>query len=176
MIASAASALQPFEILVADDDAGVRELLVDFLSQRGLRVASAADGRAAVAALARSGDRCRIVFADIAMPGADGFAVLLAARAANPHAYVVMITGFGSLETAIDAVRHGAQDYLTKPFSLGQVDVVLRQAEERASAIASQDAAASAHIAQALASIDRRLEALERSVADLAFRASRWRS
>ena len=66
------------------------------------------------------------------MPGADGFAVLTAARPANPSAYVVMITGYASLETAIQAVRLGAQDYLTKPFSLGQVDVILRQATARA--------------------------------------------
>ena len=78
--------------------------------------------------------RCRIVFTDIAMPGADGFAVLHAARAANPSAYVVMITGYGSLETAIHAVRLGAQDYLTKPFSLGQVDVILRAGQRTARA------------------------------------------
>jgi DNA-binding NtrC family response regulator len=162
--------LQPFDVLVADDDAGVRDLLVDFLSQRGLRAASAADGRAAVTALARSGGSCRLVFADISMPGADGFAVLMAARAANPHTYVVMITGFGSLETAVDAVRHGAQDYLTKPFSLGQVDVVLRQAQERAAALASQDAASALRLAATLASIDRRLQTIERQMADLASR------
>src|SRR5262245_38579476 len=120
-----------FDVLVADDDAGVRELLTDFLGDRGLRVASTADGRAAVAALERSKGACRLVFTDIAMTGADGFAVLTAARTANPSAYVVMITGYGSLDTAINAVRLGAQDYLPKPFSLGQVDVILRQADAR---------------------------------------------
>lgn len=176
MIDSASATLRPFDVLIADDDAAVRELLADFLSHRGLRVASAADGRAAVTALARAGSSCRLVFADISMPGADGFAVLMAARAANPLAYVVMITGFGSLETAVDAVRHGAQDYLTKPFSLGQVDVILRQAEERAATLASRDAASSAPVAAALASIDRRLEALERQVAELALRLPRSRA
>jgi two-component system, OmpR family, response regulator len=112
---------QGFEVLVADDDAGIRQLLTDFLGDRGLAVASTGDGRAAVAALERSAGCCRLVFADVSMPGADGFAVLTAARAANPSSYVVMITGYGSLETAISAVRLGAQDYLTKPFSLDEL-------------------------------------------------------
>src|SRR5262249_58293649 len=120
--------IRSFNTLVADDHAGIRQLLTDFLSDRGLIVASAGDGRAAVTALERSKGQCRLVFADVSMPGADGFAVLTAARAANPSAYVVMITGYGSLETAVAAVRLGAQDYLTKPFSLGQVDVILKQA------------------------------------------------
>src|SRR5215218_1467184 len=99
------AARNDFEVLVADDDPGVRDLLTDFLGDRGLRVASTADGRAAVTALERSAGGCRLVFTDIAMPGADGFAVLTAARLANPSVYVVMITGYGSLETAISAVR-----------------------------------------------------------------------
>jgi len=130
--------LRAFEALVADDDEGVRELLVDFLTGRGVRVASAVDGRAAVAALERSDGACRLVFADISMPGADGFEVLTAARRTNPHAHVVMITGYGSLETAVKAVKLGAQDYLTKPFSLGQVDLILQQADARWAAARQQ--------------------------------------
>ena len=152
---------QGFDALIADDDSGVRELLVDFLDERGLSVASTPDGRAAVTALERSGGRCRLVFADIAMPGADGFAVLTAARLANPSTYVVMITGYGSLETAINAVRLGAQDYLTKPFSLGQVDVILRQATARFNLEAENRLLLSGPVAAALAAIDQRLTAME---------------
>jgi DNA-binding NtrC family response regulator len=117
-----------FQVLVADDDRGVRDLLVEVLEARGLVVASAADGRTAVTALERSSGRCRLVFADISMPGADGFDVLTAARLSNPSTYVVMITGYGSLDTAIRAVRLGAQDYLTKPFSIGRLDAIARRA------------------------------------------------
>jgi DNA-binding NtrC family response regulator len=164
---------QDFDTLVADDDSGIRELLVDFLRDRGRSVASAADGRAAVSALERSAGGCRLVFTDIAMPGADGFAVLNAARAANPDAYVVMITGYGSLETAINAVRLGAQDYLTKPFSLGQVDIVLRQASTRFGAAAAltrraQDQEASTReVAVALAAVHDRLAIMERQLREL---------
>ena len=169
---------RPFDALVADDDQGVRDLLTDFLGGRGLSVASAADGRAAVTALERSGGACRLVFADISMPGADGFSVLTAARAANPSAYVVMITGYGSLDTAISAVRLGAQDYLTKPFSLGQVDVVLKQATAR---FALEDRQRGDHETNvALAAVNDRLGALERQLRDLSMRLSarpslRWR-
>jgi len=150
-----------FDVLVADDDAGVRELLTEFLGERGLAVASTADGRAAVSALERSQGRCRLVFTDIAMPGADGFAVLMAARLANPSSYVVMITGYGSLETAINAVRLGAQDYLAKPFSLGQVDVILRQATARFALEGENRKLADTGVAAALAAIDSRLAAIE---------------
>jgi DNA-binding NtrC family response regulator len=150
--------LPRFDALVADDERPIRELLVDFLHERGWQVAGAADGRAAVSALERSEGQCRLVFTDIAMPGADGFAVLNAARAANPAAYVVMITGYGSLETAITAVRLGAQDYLTKPFSLGQVDVVLKQVR-----LASEKdrRKTDREISAALQAIEKRLAAIE---------------
>jgi two-component system response regulator AtoC len=165
---SLAPKLKTFDALVADDDAGVRDLLTDFLSDRGLEVASAADGRGAVAALERSGARCRLVLADIAMPGADGFAVLTAARLANPSSYVVMMTGYGSLETAINAVRLGAQDYLTKPFSLGEVDVVLRQATARHELEQEQRRRLAEPSAEALAKIEARLEAIEKQIVDIA--------
>src|SRR3954471_13475926 len=156
-----------YEVLVADDDPAVRELLVAYLGERGLTVASTADGRAAVEALRRSDGRYRLVFTDIAMPGADGFAVLTAACEANPSAYVVMITGYASLDTAVSAVRLGARDYLAKPFSLGQVDVILQQASARFTLEGASREPASDSVAPALASIDRRLNEIERQLASL---------
>jgi DNA-binding NtrC family response regulator len=67
------------------------------------------------------------VLTDLQLPGADGLAVLAAARRLHPAIHVVIVTGFASLDSAIQAVRLGAYDYLTKPFSLGQIDVVLRR-------------------------------------------------
>jgi two-component system response regulator AtoC len=123
--------LSGLDVLVVDDDPAIRELLVEHLRERGLRAATAQDGRAAVAALERSAGRFVLVLTDINMPGADGFAVLQAAKAANASTYVVIITGFASLDTAIRAVRSGAQDYLTKPFSLGQIDIILQKIADR---------------------------------------------
>jgi DNA-binding NtrC family response regulator len=131
-------------------------------------VASTADGRAAVTALERSSGRCRLVFTDIAMPGADGFAVLTADRLANPTTYVVMITGYGSLETAVHAVRLGAQDYLAKPFSLGQVDVVLRQATARQELEVERRNRTDKAMLDSVAAIEARLAAIEMQLRQLA--------
>lgn len=113
------------DVLVVDDEPGIRELLTGYFAARGFRVDGAPDGRAAITLLQRAHGRFGLVVTDLNLPGADGFAVLQAARQANPHCFVVIITGYASLDSAIRAVRVGACDYLTKPFSLGQLDVIL---------------------------------------------------
>ena len=123
--------LSRLEAMVVDDEADIRELLAEHLRAQGLTITTAQDGRAAVAALERSNGRYGLVLTDINMPGADGFEVLRAARAANASAYVVVVTGYASLDSAIQAVRLGAHDYLTKPFTLGQIDVILRNVSDR---------------------------------------------
>jgi DNA-binding NtrC family response regulator len=101
-------------------------------------VATANDGRAAIAALTRSPHQFGIVITDLQLPGADGFDVLTAARQANPSVYVVMITGYASIDSAVRAVRVGAYDYLAKPFALGKLEVVLRRIRDRMSSAASR--------------------------------------
>jgi len=125
---SSAAAL---EVLVVDDEPDVRELLVEYFRNRGWPVASASDGRAAVSAIERAPARYGLILTDLQLPGADGLAVLRAAKAANPSCYVVIITGYASLDSAIQAVRLGAYDYLTKPFSLGQIEVVAKRVTDR---------------------------------------------
>ncbi len=121
------------EILVVDDDEAVREVISSYFSKLGMSVTGATDGRSAIAALERSNGRFKVVVTDLSLPGADGLAVLKAAREANPSSYVVIVTGYASLDSAIAAVRLGAYDYLTKPFSLGQLDVILRRIVDRES-------------------------------------------
>jgi two-component system response regulator PilR (NtrC family) len=120
-----------FEVLVVDDEAEIRELLVEYFHDRGFEASMAADGRAAITAIERDPARYRLIVTDLQMPGADGLAVLRAARAANPSCYVVIITGYATLDSAVQAVRHGAYDYLTKPFSMGQIDVVVQRVTDR---------------------------------------------
>jgi DNA-binding NtrC family response regulator len=122
---------RPFEVLVVDDEVDVRELLVEYFRDRGFEVASAADGRAAITAIERAPSRFGLIMTDLQLPGADGLAVLRAARQASPSSYVVIITGYASLDSAIQAVRFGAYDYLTKPFSLGQIDVIVNRLTDR---------------------------------------------
>ena len=91
----------------------------------------AGDGLAAVALIQRSAGQFGLILADLHVPGADGLAVLRAARAVSPSTLVVIITGYASPDSAITAVRLGAYDYLTKPFSLGQIDVLMARVEDR---------------------------------------------
>lgn len=120
-----------FEVLVVDDEAGARELIVEYFHSLGFRVSGAQDGRAAISTLQHSNGRYGLVITDLNLPGADGFAVLQTARQANASCYVVIVTGYASLDSAIRAVRVGAYDYLTKPFSLGQLDVILARIRDR---------------------------------------------
>lgn len=120
-----------FGVLVVDDEAGIRELLAEYFREEGFDVAEASDGRAAVTAIERDPARYGLIIADLNLPGADGLAVLRTAKRLHPAAYVVIITGYATLDSAIQAVRLGAYDYLTKPFSMGQIGVILRRIEDR---------------------------------------------
>jgi len=120
-----------FEVLVVDDEPAARELLLEFFQARGFTVTSAQDGRAAISTLQRSNGSYGLVVTDLSLPGADGFAVLQAARQANSACYVVIVTGYASLDSAIRAVRVGAYDYLTKPFSLSQLELILDRIQDR---------------------------------------------
>jgi two-component system response regulator PilR (NtrC family) len=119
------------DVLIVDDEPDVRELLTEYFRNKGWRVSSAADGRAAMAAIDRDPARYGLVVTDLQLPHSDGLEVLRAARSANPSCMVVIITGYASLDSAIQAVRLGAYDYLTKPFSLGQIDVILQHLQDR---------------------------------------------
>ena len=119
------------EALIVDDDLQARELLSEFCRAQGFDVATANDGRAAIAAIARDPRQFAVIITDLHLPGADGFEVLRAARNANPSMYVVMVTGYASIDSAVRAVREGAYDYLAKPFALGQLEVVLRRIVDR---------------------------------------------
>jgi DNA-binding NtrC family response regulator len=100
-------------ILVADDEPGVRESLAEVLRDAGYTVATAADGAAAIAAL--DGQEFAVVVTDLRMPGADGLAVLHHVREVAPQTVVLVMTAHASVETAVDALRSGATDYILKP-------------------------------------------------------------
>ncbi|MGD9906751.1 MAG: response regulator [Vicinamibacterales bacterium] len=168
----------PGEVLVVDDDEGVREVILAYFLKRGLQVAGATDGRAAIATLERSQGRFGVVVTDLSLPGADGLAVLRAARQANASCYVVIVTGYATLDSAIAAVRHGAYDYLTKPFSQGQLDDILQRIADRQAleqenrSLLHHGPGAGAHQCQApLAEVADRLARLEAAVARLELHA-----
>jgi len=116
-------------ILVAEDDPSMRELLQRILEQEGYEVICAEDGLAALARLEQPFD---LVLTDLRMPGADGLQVLQLARRRYAQMPVVVLTAFGSISGAVDAMRLGAFDYLSKPLPDPQTlrDVVTRALAE----------------------------------------------
>ena len=119
------------EVLIVDDEADVRDLLAEYCAAQGFRVALAQDGRAAIHALERATPPFPIVIADLHLPHADGFAVLDAARRASASCYVIIVTGYATIDGAVRAVRAGAYDYLAKPFALGQLEVLFNRIRDR---------------------------------------------
>lgn len=114
------------KILVVDNDPEMVALLQRHLEGEGWAVAAVTSGREALAALGR--EELSVVLTDLVMDEVDGLAVLREARASRPGARVILMTAFGSLETAIEAMREGAYDYLTKPFKLPEVSLAVRRA------------------------------------------------
>jgi DNA-binding NtrC family response regulator len=115
------------QVLVVDDAAPVRDLLVNYFTRQKMAVTAVTDGIAAIQTLERFPGRFDLVVTDLNMPGADGFAVLNEAKRANPSCAVVIVTGYATLDSAIQAVRVGAYDFLPKPFNLSEVDRLLRR-------------------------------------------------
>ncbi len=113
-------------ILVVDDEAGVRASLAGILGDEGYVVEAAATGEAGLAAL--EGKRYDLVLLDVWLPGMDGIETLSRIRAQDAELPVVVISGHGSIETAVRAVRMGAQDFVEKPLSLEKTLVVVKNA------------------------------------------------
>jgi DNA-binding NtrC family response regulator len=117
-------------LLVVDDKANMRELLEATFSEQGMRVTTASCGEDAIACL--RDQQFDLVITDLSMPGKSGIDVLKAAKAASPDTEVIIITAYGTIETAVEAMRLGARDFITKPFKLAaierKVDKLLRGA------------------------------------------------
>ncbi len=118
-------------VLVVDDDEHIRGWLSDLLEANRYGVVAAADGEQAVGLL-RAGEFDAVI-TDLMLPGASGVEVVRAARARSDAPEVIVVTAFGSIESAVEAVRAGAFDYLTKPLSSQKLLVVLERALERRS-------------------------------------------
>jgi two-component system nitrogen regulation response regulator NtrX len=113
-------------VLVIDDEAGIRRSLSGILGDEGYRVLDAADGESGLKALSR--DDVHLVLLDIWMEGLDGIETLKAIKAAHPDLPVVMMSGHGTIETAVQALKLGAYDYLEKPLSLDRVTLTAAHA------------------------------------------------
>lgn len=106
-------------VLVADDEASIRDGLVDVLTDEGYDATGVADGAEAIAAITQSS--YDVVVTDLRMPGIDGLEVLRRVRELSPQALVLLITAYASVETAVEALRNGAHDYILKPLIVEDV-------------------------------------------------------
>lgn len=116
-------------ILVIDDELDMLENCARLLSPLGYQVLTEADSTNALAIFER--ERPDLVLTDLRMPGLDGLGVLRAIRASDPSSTVILITAFATIETAVEAVKEGAFDYLPKPFSGDQLRVCIERALEQ---------------------------------------------
>jgi response regulator RpfG family c-di-GMP phosphodiesterase len=116
-------------ILVVDDEKVIRDMLADFLGMEGYIVRTAEDGTAALSELSKG--HYDLVISDLKMPRMGGIALLDEIGKTAPDALTVIMTGFGTVETAIDAMKRGAYDYVLKPFKLDEVVHVIQRGIEK---------------------------------------------
>ncbi len=121
------------EILIIDDEKAIRKTLTEILSFEGYKLDEAADGEEG---LKRFKDKAYdLVLCDIKMPKIDGIEFLQKAGEVNPDIPIIMISGHGNIETAVEAVKKGAYDFISKPPDLNRLLITIRNAMERSSLV-----------------------------------------
>ena len=116
------------KLFVVDDDEAARTLLAEALVKEGYEVEAFSSGQAAVERGKQS--RADVVLTDIRMEQGDGFLVLKEFKKFSPDTSIVLLTAFGSLEGAIEAIKQGAYDYLAKPFKRDEIRLVVQRSLE----------------------------------------------
>jgi two-component system nitrogen regulation response regulator NtrX len=116
-------------ILIIDDEKSIRNTLKEILTYEGFEVSEAQDGAEGVKAVEKG--KFEVILSDIKMPKMDGIEVLEKLQEIAPDTPVVMISGHGNIETAVDAIRKGAFDYIAKPLDLNRTLVTIRNAIDR---------------------------------------------
>jgi two-component system response regulator PilR (NtrC family) len=117
------------KLLVADDEQSMREFLDIMLKKEGYKVSLASNGEEVLKLAER--DIFDLILMDIRMPKLDGIAVLKKIKTLSPETIVIMITAYASADTAIRAMKEGAYDYVTKPFKVDEIKLIIRNALEK---------------------------------------------
>src|SRR6266516_5002472 len=120
---------QTKHLLLVEDESALREAIAEQLSDRGYQVQQADSGEAALARLADFA--FDIIITDLRLPGLDGSAVLEAAVKRYPDIIAIVVTGFGTVKDAVEAIKRGAWDFVSKPFQIDQLLHVLESALEQ---------------------------------------------
>src|SRR5580692_4985103 len=116
-------------VLIVDDEKFIRDILADFLGMEGYIVRTAEDGTSALTELGNA--HYDLIISDLKMPRMGGIELLEAIGTTAPNALTVIMTGFGTVETAIDAMKRGAYDYILKPFKVEEVIRVVQRGIEK---------------------------------------------
>ncbi|TLZ46048.1 MAG: response regulator [Methanobacteriota archaeon] len=125
---SPSARVAPVKVLVAEDDPTLREEVVELLRTSGHDVQAVSDGDEAVRLL--EADKFDLALVDWNMPGRSGGEVLRRAREVRPQTAVIVMTGYGNVDTAVEALRSGAKDFLQKPFDIESLENTVRSIRE----------------------------------------------
>jgi DNA-binding NtrC family response regulator len=117
------------QILVVDDEENIREVLSNYLQGMNYGVQTAEDGQDALAKYKKG--EFDLIISDLLMPNIDGLELLKRIREVDREVIFLMITGYPSIETAVDAIKKGAYDYITKPFHMEDVRLRIERAFEK---------------------------------------------
>jgi DNA-binding NtrC family response regulator len=121
--------MTPYHILVVEDDQTMNQGLVYVLSKQGYTVTSVDSGETALEAIQKT--RFDLVLSDLKLPGIDGSQLLSAARRYDPDMMFIMITAYGTVDTAVAAMKAGAEDYILKPFDMEELRLVIKKSLEK---------------------------------------------
>src|SRR5258708_1178024 len=121
-------------ILIIDDEKAIRKTLSEILSYEGYKIDEAGDGEEGLKKFKEK--EYDVILCDIKMPKIDGIEFLEKAKEANPDVPIIMISGHGTIETAVEAVKKGAYDYISKPPDLNRLLITIRNAMDKTTLVA----------------------------------------
>ena len=121
------------KILIADDERAIRNSLKEILSDEGYDVDTAEDGAIALEMAAK--EKYEVIFCDIKMPGTDGLEVLDKLSSSGNEASVIMISGHGDIDTAVECIKKGAYDFIQKPLDLNRILITIKNVTEKVSLV-----------------------------------------
>lgn len=119
-----------YKILVVDDDKDMRDNIVEILADSDFEIAATEHGEGALERVKK--DSFDLVLLDLLMPGISGMEVLPMIKRESPSTQVIMVTAFSTIDNAVEAMRKGADDYITKPFKINELRMTVRKCLEQA--------------------------------------------